>query len=123
MGTRALVGYLDTDQTPAKLTSTYNHYDGYPSNLGKGLETFYNSDAKAEEIANKILNNSPSAIASAIRSVNANFNDGVNVGDKVMLGWHSDNPSFHRPVIITAIEKSKVFTEIVKYYFKDVENV
>ena len=52
MGTRALVGYLDTDQTPAKLTSTYNHYDGYPSNLGKGLETFYNSDAKAEEIAN-----------------------------------------------------------------------
>jgi enoyl-CoA hydratase len=33
---------------------------------------------KAEEIANKILNNSPSAIASAIRSVNANFNDGVN---------------------------------------------
>ena len=52
MGTRALVGYLNTDQTPAKLTSTYNHYDGYPSNLGKGLETFYNSDAKAEEIAN-----------------------------------------------------------------------
>ena len=33
---------------------------------------------KAEEIANKILNNSPLAIASAIRSVNANFNDGVN---------------------------------------------
>ena len=33
---------------------------------------------KAEEIATKILNNSPSAIASAIRSVNANFNDGVN---------------------------------------------
>ena len=34
--------------------------------------------AKAEEIAGKILNNSASAIASAIRSVNANFNDGVN---------------------------------------------
>jgi enoyl-CoA hydratase len=33
--------------------------------------------AKAEEIAGKILNNSASAIASAIRSVNANFNDGV----------------------------------------------
>ncbi len=33
---------------------------------------------KAEEIANKILNNSPSAVASAIRSVNANFKDGVN---------------------------------------------
>ena len=52
MGTRALIGYLDTDQSPAKLTSTYNHYDGYPSNLGKGLESFYDSDSKAEEIAN-----------------------------------------------------------------------
>jgi hypothetical protein len=52
MGTRALIGYLDTDQSPAKLTATYNHYDGYPENLGKGLELFYNNDAKAEEIAN-----------------------------------------------------------------------
>jgi hypothetical protein len=51
MGTRALIGYLDTDGD-LKLTSTYNHYDGYPSNLGKGLESFYNSDAKAEEISN-----------------------------------------------------------------------
>lgn len=34
--------------------------------------------AKAEEIAAKILNNSGTAIASAIRAVNANFNDGVN---------------------------------------------
>ncbi len=34
--------------------------------------------AKAEEIANKILNNSPTAIASAIRAINANFEDGVN---------------------------------------------
>jgi len=33
---------------------------------------------KAEEIASKILNNSATAIASAIRSVNANFIDGVN---------------------------------------------
>ena len=33
--------------------------------------------AKAEEIAGKILNNSPSAIASAIRSVNSNYNDGI----------------------------------------------
>jgi hypothetical protein len=51
MGTRALIGYLDTDGD-LKLTSTYNHYDGYPSNLGKGLESFYNSDTKAEEISN-----------------------------------------------------------------------
>ncbi len=34
--------------------------------------------AKAEEIATKILNNSPTAIASAIRAINANFEDGVN---------------------------------------------
>ena len=34
--------------------------------------------AKAEEIAGKILNNSATAIAAAIRSVNANFQDGVN---------------------------------------------
>jgi enoyl-CoA hydratase len=34
--------------------------------------------SKAEEIASKILNNSASAIASAIRSINANFEDGVN---------------------------------------------
>lgn len=33
---------------------------------------------KAEEIAGKILNNSATAIASAIRSVNANFQDGIN---------------------------------------------
>ena len=61
MGTRALIGYSDTNGDTrltstynhyARLTSTYNHYDGYPGNLGKGLETFYNSDAKAEEIAN-----------------------------------------------------------------------
>lgn len=52
MGTRALIGYLDTTNKPVVLTATYNHYDGYPSNLGKGLENFYDSDAKAEEIAN-----------------------------------------------------------------------
>ena len=51
MGTRALIGYLDTDGD-LKLTSTYNHYDGYPSNLGKGLESFYDNDGKAKEIAN-----------------------------------------------------------------------
>jgi len=51
MGTRALIGYLDTDGD-LKLTSTYNHWDGYPENLGKGLDNFYNSDAKANEIAN-----------------------------------------------------------------------
>ena len=51
MATRALIGYLDTDGTP-KLTTTYNHYDGYPSNLGKALENFFNSDTLAKDLAN-----------------------------------------------------------------------
>jgi hypothetical protein len=48
-GTRALIGYVSGD----RLTTTYNHYDGYPSNLGKGLMTHYNDDEKAKEIAMK----------------------------------------------------------------------
>jgi hypothetical protein len=48
-GTRALVAYLSGD----RLTTTYNHYDGYPSNLGKALEVHYNNDDKAKEIAMK----------------------------------------------------------------------
>ena len=48
-GTRALVGFLSGD----RLTTTYNHYDGYPSNLGKGLETHYNDDDKAKDVAMK----------------------------------------------------------------------
>ena len=38
--------------------------------------------AKCEEIANKIIPNSPMAIASAIRAVNAGFQDGVNGFEK-----------------------------------------
>jgi len=48
-GTRALVGYLSGDT----LTTTYNHYDGYPENLGVGLETHYNDDEKAKDVAMK----------------------------------------------------------------------
>ena len=48
-GTRALIGYLSGD----RLTTTYNHYDGYPSNLGVGLDAHYNDDEKAKDIAMK----------------------------------------------------------------------
>jgi hypothetical protein len=48
-GTRALVGYLSGDT----LTTTYNHYDGYPENLGVGLEKHYNDDDKAKDVAMK----------------------------------------------------------------------
>lgn len=49
MATRALIGYLNNDNT---ITTTYNHYDGYPENLGVALDKHYNTDAKAKEIAN-----------------------------------------------------------------------
>ena len=48
-GTRALVGYLAGN----RLTTAYNHYDGYPSGLGKGLMTHYNNDDSAKDIAMK----------------------------------------------------------------------
>ncbi len=49
MATRALIGYLEN----GVLTTTYNHYDGYPENLGKALNNFYNTPEKAKEIANE----------------------------------------------------------------------
>jgi len=49
MATRALIGYLNPDNT---ITTTYNHYDGYPENLGKALDRHYSTDEKAKEIAN-----------------------------------------------------------------------
>ena len=49
MATRALIGYLNPDNT---ITTTYNHYDGYPDNLGKALDRHYDDDDRAKEIAN-----------------------------------------------------------------------
>ena len=49
MATRALIGYLDSNKV---LTTTYNHYDGYPDYLGKKLKEFYNTNDLAREIAN-----------------------------------------------------------------------
>ena len=49
MATRALIGYLNNDNT---ITTTYNHYDGYPENLGVALNKHYSTDEKAKEIAN-----------------------------------------------------------------------
>ena len=48
MATRALIGYIEN----GVLTSTYNHYDGYPENLGKALENFFDSVTLAKDIAN-----------------------------------------------------------------------
>jgi hypothetical protein len=108
MGTRALIGYLDTDGD-LKLTSTYNHYDGYPQNLGVGLENFYNSDAKAEEIANigyiSYLNSETGEIESVNRQspkvtkLPDNFNDAMmkiaeqidSVGGDYGYIWDNEN--------------------------------
>jgi len=52
MATRALIGFISTDAAGNQvLTSTYNHYDGYPESLGKGLDKYYSSPEKAREIA------------------------------------------------------------------------
>ena len=49
MATRALIGYLNPSNS---ITTTYNHYDGYPENLGVALKKHYATDEKANEIAN-----------------------------------------------------------------------
>jgi len=51
MATRAAIIYLDPAQLEA--ISTYNHYDGYPENLGVALEKHYNDDLKANRIASE----------------------------------------------------------------------
>ena len=48
MATRALVGFI-TDKP--ELIATYNHYDGYPENLGKGLSNFYEEPNEALKVA------------------------------------------------------------------------
>ena len=48
MATRALVGFINDGP---ELISTYNHYDGYPENLGVGLESFYEEPNEALKIA------------------------------------------------------------------------
>ena len=51
MATRATIIYFDPEKLEA--VSTYNHYDGYPENLGAGLENHYNDDMSAEKIASE----------------------------------------------------------------------
>lgn len=50
MATRALIGYLNPNNT---ITTTYNHWDGYPENLGMGLKNHYSDESSAKNIANK----------------------------------------------------------------------
>ena len=54
MATRALIGTIETDAAGNQvLTSTYNHYDGYPDNLGVGLNKHYDEVQSAKQIANQ----------------------------------------------------------------------
>jgi len=53
MATRALIGWIESDAAGNQvLTSTYNHYDGYPENLGVGLNKFYSEPNEALKVAN-----------------------------------------------------------------------
>lgn len=45
------------------------------------------------------------------------FDDGVKVGDHVMLGWPTDPPARWRPVLITSIRKSPL--GVLCYSFED----
>jgi len=47
MATRAMISFLDGRM----LTTTYNHYDGYPENLGKGLDNHYSEPNEAMKVA------------------------------------------------------------------------
>jgi len=49
MATRATIGYYTPDNT---ITTTYNHYDGYPESLGVAVKTHNTTDEKAKEVAN-----------------------------------------------------------------------
>ena len=51
MATRAAIIYFDPEKLEA--VSTYNHYDGYPENLGVGLKNHYNDDMYAKKIASE----------------------------------------------------------------------
>ena len=48
MATRALVGFINDGP---ELISTYNHYDGYPENLGVALDKFYSMPEEALKIS------------------------------------------------------------------------
>ena len=53
MATRALIGIIETDAAGNQvLTSTYNHFDGYPESLGVGLNTHYDEPESAKKVAN-----------------------------------------------------------------------
>lgn len=52
MATRALIGTIQTDAAGNQiLTSTYNHYDGYPESLGVALNKFYSGPNEAVKIS------------------------------------------------------------------------
>ena len=54
MATRALIGIIETDAAGNQiLTSTYNHYDGYPESLGVALNNHYDEPQSAKRIANQ----------------------------------------------------------------------
>jgi hypothetical protein len=50
MATRGQIAYLATPET---IFTIYNHYDAYPSHLGKVLTTQFNSSKEAEDLVTR----------------------------------------------------------------------
>ena len=57
-----------------------------------------------------------------IRLVYPQFDDGAKVGDKIMLGWHSDKKTW-RPIVLTKEYESLVnLSNTKEFYFKEIED-
>ena len=76
-GTRAMVAYLAGD----RLTTAYNHYDGYPSHLGKALKRHYNDDEAAKDLALKGYISSMDADSGAIEATHKDPPGKINLSD------------------------------------------
>ena len=76
-GTRAMVAYLAGD----RLTTAYNHYDGYPSHLGKALQMHYNDDEAAKDLALKGYISSMDADTGEVQATHKDPPGKINLSD------------------------------------------
>jgi hypothetical protein len=91
MATRAQIAYYD--ESNDSIISTYNHWDGYPENLGVALKTHYNSGTLAKEIANKgyISYVNPDDGEIDVKGSNQNSSPAISIGSEeyeVLSRWY-----------------------------------
>jgi len=53
-----------------------------------------------------------------VQLVYPQFDDGLKVGDKMMLGWHSDE-KYWRPIRIIEKIESTIFRDLIRWKFQD----